>query len=92
MWLAEDRPLFAFPGLLNPRRGVRGAKSAEGEHELFGFLTTDADPIVAPTHPKDMPVIVTTPDGGRSMAHLGAPRRPRIVAKGERSDGVPASA
>jgi hypothetical protein len=43
-------------------RGVRGPKSApvEGEHELFGFLTTEANAIVAPIHPKAMPVILTT--------------------------------
>ncbi len=50
---AEDRPLFAFAGLWTPRRGVRGPKSApvDGEHELFGFLTTDANAIVKPMHP-----------------------------------------
>ena len=43
--LSEDRPLFAFAGLWTPWRGVRGPKSApvEGEHELFGFLTTEAN-------------------------------------------------
>ena len=41
--LAEDRPLFAFAGVWTPWHGVRGPKSApvEGEHELFGFLTTE---------------------------------------------------
>ncbi len=41
---------------------MRGPKSApvEGEHELFGFLTTEANAIVAPIHPKAMPVILTT--------------------------------
>jgi putative SOS response-associated peptidase YedK len=62
--LSEDRPLFAFAGLRTRWRGVRGPKSApvEGEHELFGFLTTDANAIVAPIHPKAMPVILTTPE------------------------------
>ena len=55
--LSDDRPLFAFAGLWTPWRGVRGPKSApvEGDHELFGFLTTDANAIVAPIHPKAMP-------------------------------------
>ena len=46
-----------------PWRGVRGPKSApvEGNHELFGFLTTEANATVAPIHPKAMPVILTTP-------------------------------
>jgi len=40
----------------------QGPQSApiEGEHELFGFLTTEANAIVAPIHPKAMPVILTT--------------------------------
>jgi putative SOS response-associated peptidase YedK len=61
--LAEDRPLFAFAGLWTPWRGTRGPKSApvEGQHELFGFLTTEANAIVAPIHPKAMPVILTSP-------------------------------
>ena len=52
--LGEDRPLFAFAGIWTPWRGVRGPKSApvEGNHELFGFLTTAANAIVAPVHPK----------------------------------------
>ena len=29
----------------------------DGTHELFGFLTTEANAIVAPIHPKAMPVI-----------------------------------
>jgi len=43
--LSDDRPLFAFAGLWTPWRGVRGTKSApvEGDHELFGFLTTEAN-------------------------------------------------
>ena len=42
--LAEDRPLFAFGRSLDALAGVRGPKSAlvEGDHELFGFLTTEA--------------------------------------------------
>jgi putative SOS response-associated peptidase YedK len=60
--LRDDRPPFAFTGLRTRWRGVRGPKSAEvdGEHELFGFLTTKANAIVAPIHPKAMPVILTT--------------------------------
>ncbi len=48
--LSEDRPLFAFAGLWTPWHGVRGPKSApiEGRHELFGFLTTEANAVVAP--------------------------------------------
>jgi putative SOS response-associated peptidase YedK len=50
--LSEERLLLAFAGLWTRWRGVRGPKSAqvEGEHELFGFLSTEADSFVAP-HP-----------------------------------------
>jgi putative SOS response-associated peptidase YedK len=52
--LSYDRPLFAFAGLWTPWRCVQGHKSApvDGEHELFGFLTTEANAVVAPIHPK----------------------------------------
>ena len=32
----------------------------EGEHQLFGFLTTDANDVVGAIHPKAMPVILTS--------------------------------
>jgi putative SOS response-associated peptidase YedK len=32
----------------------------EGEHELFGFLTTEPNSVVEAIHPKAMPVILTT--------------------------------
>ena len=94
--LSEDRPLFAFAGLWTPWRGVRGPKSApvEGDHELFGFLTTEANAVVAPIHPKAMPVILTTPEEvdrwlEADTAEALALQRPlpddalRIVASGE---------
>ncbi len=99
--LSEDRPLFAFAGVWTPWHGLRGPKSApvEGDHELFGFLTTEANAIVAPIHEKAMPVILTTTpevdqwldaDGSDALAL----QRPlpeeflRGVAKGERADNA----
>ena len=32
----------------------------EGEHQLFGFLTTDPNAVVGPIHPKAMPAMLTT--------------------------------
>ena len=104
MWFALDaeRPLFAFAGLWAPWRGVRGPKSApvNGNHELFGFLTTEPNAAVAPIHPKAMPVILTTPAEVDLWLAADAPKalelqRPlpddalRIVASGEREDRAP---
>ena len=54
--------------------GVRGPKNApvEGEHELFGFLTTEPNTIVAPVHPKAIPVIPRTLIAGRTKSALAA--------------------
>jgi putative SOS response-associated peptidase YedK len=81
-------------------RRLRRPKSAlvEGEHELFGFLTTEANAIVAPVHPKAMPVILTMPAEVEFWLEADALealalQRPlaedllRIVAKGESEDG-----
>jgi putative SOS response-associated peptidase YedK len=106
IWYAldEDRPLFAFAGLWTAWRGVRGPKGAPvgGEHQLFGFLTTEANATIAPIHSKAMPVILTTPaefDRWLEQDTLDALalQRPlpvdalRIVAKGEKEDGVTAA-
>ena len=71
----------------------------EGEHELFGFLTTEANAVVAPIHPKAMPVILTTPEEVDLWLAADATKalelqRPlpydvlRIVASGEKEDGA----
>ena len=40
-------------------RGIK-ANPVEGRRRLSGFLTTDANAVVAPIHPKAMPVILRT--------------------------------
>jgi putative SOS response-associated peptidase YedK len=102
--LSEDRPLFAFAGLSTPWRGVRGPKTApvEDDHELFGFLTTEANAIVAPIHPKAMPVILRSQEDANRWLAADTPdaltlQRPlpddalSIVAKGEKEDAPPQS-
>jgi putative SOS response-associated peptidase YedK len=63
-WFAldEDRPLAFFAGIWTSWHGRRGTKAnpVEGEHQLFGFLTTDANAEVGAIHPKAMPVIRTS--------------------------------
>jgi len=102
VWFAldESRPLFAFAGIWTTWHGKRGTKAdpVEGEHNLYGFLTTDANCIVGAVHPKAMPVILTTAD--EMDVWMNSPwgeaqllQRPladesvRIVAKGQNRDG-----
>ncbi|CAO4145982.1 SOS response-associated peptidase [Methylorubrum aminovorans] len=105
VWFAldDDRPLFAFAGIWRPWTGVRGTKKenpdrVEEEHRLFSFLTTEANGVVGPVHPKAMPVLLTTKE--ECGTWLEAPtaealrlQRPlpdglmKEVARGERQDG-----
>ncbi|GLK85972.1 SOS response-associated peptidase [Ancylobacter defluvii] len=60
--LGEQRPLGFFAGLWTPWHGMRGTRAEQvaGPHELFGFLTCAPNAVVAPIHPKAMPVILAT--------------------------------
>jgi putative SOS response-associated peptidase YedK len=64
VWFAlnEGRPLFAFAGIWTIFKGDRGTKSKPiaGPHMVYGFLTTQPNAVVAPIHPKAMPVILTS--------------------------------
>lgn len=61
-WFAlnESRPLFAFAGLWTKWHGKRMAREEPADHEIYAFLTTEPNGIVAPIHKKAMPVILTT--------------------------------
>ena len=60
--VGRPRPLFAFTRIWTEFKGDRGTKSKPipGPHQVYGFLTTTANAVVAPIHPKAMPVILTT--------------------------------
>lgn len=96
--LSDDRPLGFFAGLWTMWTGTRGTKAnpVEGEHLLFGFLTTDANAEVGAIHPKAMPAILTTPDevdqwldepDGLALQRPLPNGTLKIVAKGLREDG-----
>jgi putative SOS response-associated peptidase YedK len=52
--------VMCFAGTWRPWTGARGTKAnpVEGEHKLFAFLTCEPNAVVAPIHPKAMPVIL----------------------------------
>ena len=101
-WFAfdEGRPLSFFAGIWTSWHGTRGTKAnpVEGEHQLFGFLTTEANDVVGAIHPKAMPVILRTEaeidqwltapaDEAMKLQRPLADGALQIVATGERKDG-----
>lgn len=65
-WFALDdtQPLFFFAGIWTTWQGTRGSARTPrpGQHDLFAFLTCEPNGIVAPIHPKAMPVLLTDKD------------------------------
>jgi putative SOS response-associated peptidase YedK len=63
---ADGAPMF-FAGIWRTWDGDRGPKSkpVSGPHMIFSFLTTEPNAVVAPIHPKAMPVIISREDAGR---------------------------
>ena len=60
-WFAvpDDRPAF-FAGIWVPEwKSVRKLKDGETTDDLYAFLTCEPNAVVAPIHPKAMPVILT---------------------------------
>ncbi len=102
VWFAldESRPMAVFAGVWTRWTSVRKVKEGETTNDLFAFLTTGPNAIVAPIHAKAMPVILTTQE--EIDVWMTAPakealslQRPlgddalRIVARGKKSDGSP---
>jgi putative SOS response-associated peptidase YedK len=103
VWFAldESRPLAFFAGIWTRWTSVRKVKEGQTTNDLFAFLTTAPNALIAPIHPKAMPVILTTQDevdeGLTAPTGEGlALQRPlpddalRIVARGLKEDGLEA--
>jgi putative SOS response-associated peptidase YedK len=102
VWFALDdsRPLAVFAGIWTRWTSVRKVKEGETTNDLFAFLTTEPNAVVAQVHPKAMPLILTTRE--QIDVWMNAPlqdalslQRPlpddalRIVARGAKQDGSP---
>lgn len=100
-WFACPGAFACFAGVWRPWNGdtrlmhVDGKarrQRTEGELNLFAFLTTEANAIVEPVHPKAMPVILTEVDellewlgGGYESLRLQRPlenRKMRMLQEG----------
>ena len=61
-WFAQNaaRAPFCFAGIWRGWEGTRGTKAAPvtGWHQVFAFLTTEPNALIAPVHPKAMPVLL----------------------------------
>ena len=100
VWFAlnESRPLAFFAGIWTKWTSVRKVKEGKTSNDLFAFLTTEPNAIIAPIHSKAMPVILTTQDEvdawmtAQAIEALSL-QRPlsddalRIVARGGKEDG-----
>jgi putative SOS response-associated peptidase YedK len=64
VWFALDqsRPLAFFAGIWTRWTSVRKVKEGETTNDLFAFLTTEPNAVVAPIHAKAMPVVLSRKD------------------------------
>jgi putative SOS response-associated peptidase YedK len=105
IWLAldESRPLAVFAGIWTRWTSVRKVKEGETTNDLFGFLATEPNDVVAPIHAKAMPVILTKPEEIETWMTAPADevlklQRPlpdgalEIVARGVKQDEAPVPA
>lgn len=59
---AGTQNILFFAGIWTEWTSVRTLKEGETTNDLFAFLTVEPNSVVAPVHPKAMPVILRSPD------------------------------
>ena len=94
-WFEVESEAPMFAGIWRPWTGERlkeqpgksRRKRERDDWNLYAFLTTEPNGVVAPIHPKAMPVILTTPDecarwmsGGEDTLDLQRPLPDRLVS------------
>jgi putative SOS response-associated peptidase YedK len=90
---AEERPLFAFPGIWKRYRGPIKKDGPNVEIETYSFLTTTPNSLVSTINHERMPVLLTqeeefetwlrgTPDEAFALAREYPPKQMRIVREG----------
>jgi putative SOS response-associated peptidase YedK len=100
IWFAldESRPLACFAGIWTNWTSVRKVREGETTNDLFAFLTTEPNQLIATYHPKAMPVILTTQAEIDTWMDASTPialqlQRPLphtalvVVARGTKQDG-----
>ncbi|WP_245749667.1 SOS response-associated peptidase [Palleronia marisminoris] len=73
--LSEERPVALFAGIWTRWTAVRKLKEGATTNDLYGFLTTQPNAVVAPIHPKAMPVILNRSNLRSPRAATAACRR-----------------